>query len=268
MSPITEIPSKLGIGSTEKALNLFKRSLALPTLLSALALCFQTISANAAYSALRMPTDFREIARQKAQKYGLLPQVFERQIQAESGFNPKAVSSAGARGIAQIMPATAKGWGVNPDDPVSALDAAAKNMAGYIKTYLGGKAPGQETDPVKLRQAYEKGLRAYNAGPGAVEASKRYAETNRYVQKIIGPDNFSFTEAIQGGQPTKPQETAARGRTYLIFADEEPQRDPASYLDDYILNMASGRSPQIKSSIDPTAMLTAAFSQTPNYIEG
>jgi hypothetical protein len=141
-------------------------------------------------------------------------------------------------------------------------------MAGYIKTYLGGKAPGQETDPVKLRQAYEKGLRAYNAGPGAVEASKRYAETNRYVQKIIGPDNFSFTEAIQGGQPTKPQETAARGRTYLIFADEEPQRDPASYLDDYILNMASGRSPQIKSSIDPTAMLTAAFSQTPKYIEG
>lgn len=268
MFPITEIPSKLGIGSTERALNLFKRYQALPTLLSVLALCFQTISANAAYSALRMPTDFREIARQKAQKYGLLPQVFERQIQAESGFNPKAVSSAGARGIAQIMPATAKGWGVNPDDPVSALDAAAKNMAGYVKTYLGGKAPGQETDPVKLRQAYEKGLRAYNAGPGAVEASKRYAETNRYVQKIIGPDTFSFTEAIQGVQPSKPQETAARGRTFLIFADEEPKQDPASYLNDYIRTLAAGQTPQIKSSIDPAAMLTAAFSQTPKYIEG
>ena len=215
-----------------------------------------------------MPTDYREIARQKAQKYGLLPQVFERQIEAESGFNPRAVSRSGARGIAQIMPGTAKGWGVNPDDPVSALDAAAKNMAGYIKTYLGGKAPGQESDPVKLRQAYEKGLRAYNAGPAAVEASKRYAETNQYVQKIIGPDKFSFTEAVQGVQPGKPQETAARGRTFIIFGDEEAQRDPASYLDDYILrNIASKQTPQIKSAIDPAAMLTAAFSQTPNYLD-
>jgi soluble lytic murein transglycosylase-like protein len=85
-----------------------------------------------------MKTDFRQIAREKAAKYGLLPVVFERQIDTESGFNPKAISSAGARGIAQIMPDTAKGWGVNPNDPVAALDAAAKNMSGYIKTYLGG----------------------------------------------------------------------------------------------------------------------------------
>jgi hypothetical protein len=214
-----------------------------------------------------MPTDYREIARQKAQKYGLLPQVFERQIQAESGFNPKAISSAGARGIAQIMPATAKGWGVNPDDPVAALDAAAKNMAGYIKTYLGGKQPGQVSDPMQLRAAYEKGLRAYNAGPGAVEASKKYAETNRYVQKIIGPDQFSFTEALQGRQPSPSQETAARGRTFIIFGDTEPQVEPSSYLDDFIMrNIAGGKAPKVQSSLDPAAMLTAAFSQTPNYL--
>jgi hypothetical protein len=215
-----------------------------------------------------MPTDYREIARQKAQKYGLLPQVFERQIQAESGFNPKALSSAGARGIAQIMPATAKGWGVNPDDPVASLDAAAKNMAGYIKTYLGGKQPGQVSDPAQLRAAYEKGLRAYNAGPGAVEASKKYAETNRYVQKIIGPEQFSFTEALQGRQPTSPQETAARGKTFIIFGDAEPQVEPSSYLDDFIMrNIAGVKSPKVQSAIDPAAMLTAAFAQTPNYLE-
>jgi hypothetical protein len=202
-----------------------------------------------------MPTDYREIARQKAQKYGLLPQVFERQIQAESGFNPKALSSAGARGIAQIMPATAKGWGVNPDDPVASLDAAAKNMAGYIKTYLGGKQPGQVSDPAQLRAAYEKGLRAYNAGPGAVEASKKYAETNRYVQKIIGPEQFSFTEALQG-------------KTFIIFGDAEPQVEPSSYLDDFIMrNIAGVKSPKVQSAIDPAAMLTAAFAQTPNYLE-
>ena len=101
-----------------------------------------------------MPTDFRQIARQKAQKYGLLPEVFERQIEAESGFNPRAVSSAGACGIAQIMPETAKGWGVNCNDPVESLDKAAKNMSGYIKAYLDGKDPAKETDPVKARAAY------------------------------------------------------------------------------------------------------------------
>ena len=139
-----------------------------------------------------MPPNYREIARQKAARYGLLPEVFERQIQAESNFDPTAGSSAGAIGIAQIMPDTARGWGVNPRDPVAALDAAAKNMAAYVKTYGGGTK-----DPVKMRGAYEKALRAYNAGPGAVEASKRYDETNEYVNKIIGPSTFSFTDALR-----------------------------------------------------------------------
>jgi len=72
-------------------------------------------------------------------------------------------------------------------------------------------------------------------------------------------------QAVQG--LTQPQETAARGGTYLIFADEEPQRDPASYLDDYILrNIAAGQTPQIKSGIDPAAMLMAAFNQTPDNL--
>ena len=125
-----------------------------------------------------MPTDFRAIAKQKAEKYGLLPDVFLRQIQQESGFNPGAVSEAGALGIAQIMPSTARGWGVNPRDPVASLDAAARNMAAYIKTY-GGKS---SNDPVKVRSAYEKALQAYTAGPGSVG---RYLpnETKNYISK-------------------------------------------------------------------------------------
>lgn len=141
------------------------------------------------------PLDYREIARQKAAKYGLIPEVFERQIAAESGFNPSAVSSAGATGIAQIMPSTAKGWGVNPRDPIASLDAAAKNMAAYIRTYGGAGT----TDPVKVRTAYEKALQAYNAGPGSV--GKYFpTETKNYISKIIGPDKFSFTEALASGK--------------------------------------------------------------------
>jgi murein DD-endopeptidase MepM/ murein hydrolase activator NlpD len=144
-----------------------------------------------------MPVDYRAIAREKASKYGLLPEVFERQIQAESNFNPGAISEAGARGIAQIMPSTARGWGVNPDDPLAALDAAAKNMAAYIKTY-GGLGT---SDPVKARSAYEKALQAYNAGPNSVG---RYLpkETQSYISKIIGPDKFSFTNALAQGVAT------------------------------------------------------------------
>jgi len=139
-----------------------------------------------------MPPNYREIARQKAIRYGLLPEVFERQIDLESKFDPNAVSAARAIGIAQITPDTARGWGVNPRDPVASLDAAAKNMAAYVKTY-----GGSTKDPVKMRSAYESALRAYNAGPGAIEKSKGYGETNKYVNEIIGPSKFSFTDALR-----------------------------------------------------------------------
>jgi hypothetical protein len=114
--------------------------------------------------------DLRAVARAKAKKYGLDPGVFERQIQQESGFNPGARSPAGALGVAQIMPATARGWGVNPLNPSQALDAAARNMARYVQQF----------------GSYEKALRAYNAGPGNVERSKSFAETNNYVRTILG----------------------------------------------------------------------------------
>ena len=72
--------------------------------------------------------NYRRIATLKARKYGIDPRYFRRQIGAESGFNPNARSRAGARGIAQIMPETAAGWGVNPDDPIASLEALATLM--------------------------------------------------------------------------------------------------------------------------------------------
>jgi hypothetical protein len=64
------------------------------------------------------------------------------------------------------MPDTAKGWGVNPNKPRQALDAAAKHMAGYVHQF----------------GSYENALRAYNAGPGNVKASHGFSETNNYVK--------------------------------------------------------------------------------------
>lgn len=135
--------------------------------------------------------DYRALARQKAKKYGLDPELFARQIGAESGFNPRAVSPAGARGIAQIMPATARGWGVNPDDPDAALDAAAKNMAKYVQQYGN----------------WRDALTAYNAGPGAV-GKPLYRETRAYISKILGGTNPTASKShAPAREPAAPAET-------------------------------------------------------------
>jgi hypothetical protein len=114
--------------------------------------------------------NYRHAARKAARRYGLNPNIFERQINQESGFNPRAVSPAGARGIAQIMPATARSWGVNPDHPRQALDAAARNMANYVRQY----------------GSYRNALIAYNAGPGAVGRGSLPSETQNYIRTILG----------------------------------------------------------------------------------
>lgn len=134
--------------------------------------------------------NYQRIARQKAQKYGLDPRIFVRQIRQESGFNPNAVSPAGATGIAQIMPATARGWGVNPRDPVASLDAAAKNMAAYVRKY----------------GSYRNALVAYNAGPGRVGGSLP-TETQNYIRNILGgrdPGRLNAPSAQSARTPFTP----------------------------------------------------------------
>ena len=82
---------------------------------------------------------------------------------------------------------------------MAALDAAAKNMSSYIRTYGGFSTK----DPYKVRSAYEKALQAYNAGPGSV-GKYLPAETKNYISKIVGPDKFSFTQALQNAAFTEP----------------------------------------------------------------
>jgi hypothetical protein len=131
---------------------------------------------------------YRKQARRAARKYGLDERIFVRQIKQESGFNPHVRSGAGAQGIAQIMPDTAKSWGVDPWDADAALDAAAKNMAGYVRKY----------------KSYRKALAAYNAGEDAVQqygGIPPYAETRHYVKTILG----GIHNADYPGQKSKAQ---------------------------------------------------------------
>jgi hypothetical protein len=90
----------------------------------------------------------------------------------ESGFDPRAVSPAGAQGLMQFMPATAAGLGVSPLDPASAVDGAAR----YLKDLTGRFG------------STELALAAYNAGPGAVSRHggiPPYPETQNYVRSVL-----------------------------------------------------------------------------------
>ncbi|HET9999363.1 MAG TPA: lytic transglycosylase domain-containing protein [Ktedonobacteraceae bacterium] len=121
------------------------------------------------------------IAQQDATDAGISPVYFVRQINQESGFNPNAVSPAGAVGIAQFEPGTAAGLGIDPWNPVQALRAAAQLMANYNRMYGGD---------------YAKALAAYNGGTGTVQYAVNNCganwlnclpgETRHYIYVIMG----------------------------------------------------------------------------------
>lgn len=106
-------------------------------------------------------------------KYGVSPTLLAAVAQTESGFDPSAVSSAGAEGLMQIMPGTAQGLGINPMDPAQAVGGAAQILAGNLHAF--GSVP--------------LALAAYNAGAGAVQAYggiPPYPQTQAYVARIMG----------------------------------------------------------------------------------
>lgn len=107
-----------------------------------------------------------------AQKYGVSPALLASVARAESGFNPRAVSPAGAQGLMQLMPSTARGLGVDAFDPAQAIDGAAKLLAGNLRTF--GSVP--------------LAVAAYNAGSGAVSryhGIPPYPETQAYVRRVL-----------------------------------------------------------------------------------
>jgi soluble lytic murein transglycosylase-like protein len=107
----------------------------------------------------------------------LPPEFLGATLLQESAFDPRALSAAGAVGIAQFMPSTADGVGVDPFDPFSAIDGAAALLASYVRAYNG-----------VYPNPYAAALAAYNAGPGAVSAYRGvppYPETREYIDDIV-----------------------------------------------------------------------------------
>jgi soluble lytic murein transglycosylase-like protein len=108
-----------------------------------------------------------------AKKHGIDPALLAGLVKQESGFDPNAGSPAGARGLTQLMPATAAGLGVtNVLDPIQNLDGGAKYLRQQLDAFGGDVT---------------RALAAYNAGPGAVQrygGVPPYAETQNYVRIV------------------------------------------------------------------------------------
>lgn len=130
---------------------------------------------------------------------GVPAPVLAAQLEAESGWNPNAVSPVGARGLAQFMPGTWDEYGEGSVwDPVAAIKAQGTYM-GVLMESVSGVAAETGQDPVMLA------LAAYNAGPGRItqyNGVPPFKQTQDYVAKIpkTAQEKFSGDCTPQPGQ--------------------------------------------------------------------
>jgi len=121
------------------------------------------------------PSEFDQLLTDAAQRYDLDPALLKAVAQAESNFSATAVSHAGAKGIMQLMDATAQQLGVsNSFDPVQNIDGGARFLRHLLDRYNGNEVLA---------------LAAYNAGPGAVDkwgGLPPYDETRAYIPRVLG----------------------------------------------------------------------------------
>jgi soluble lytic murein transglycosylase-like protein len=121
-----------------------------------------------------VPSRFAPAVARAAQRWNVSAALLAAQLLAESNFNPFATSPAGAQGIAQFEPGTARGLGLSdPFDSDAAIEAQAHLMRDLLRRF--GSVP--------------LALAAYNAGPDAVAGCAcvpPYPETRGYVARILG----------------------------------------------------------------------------------
>lgn len=121
-----------------------------------------------------------------AQKYNLDSGLIEAVINAESGFNPEAVSPKGALGLMQLMPATARELGVkNPFDPAQNIEGGTRYLRSLLDDFKGDL-------PLALA--------AYNAGAKTVKEQggiPPFKETQDYVKKVLG--DYQGRRGFNGG---------------------------------------------------------------------
>lgn len=134
----------------------------------------ENIVGDPTQNASDIPPEYAAKIAELAQRFDLSPALLEALVWQESRWRANAVSHAGARGLAQLMPGTARYLGVDPDDPMQNLEGGARYLREQLDRFDGD---------------LEKALAAYNAGPGRVIRAggiPNIRETQNYVTAIMG----------------------------------------------------------------------------------
>lgn len=174
-------------------------------------------------NALRTTESMESIFAEASERYGVALNLLKAIGKAESGFNPQAVSSAGAQGVMQLMPATARSLGVEDSfDARSNIMGGAKYIAGLLERYQGNTVLA---------------LSAYNAGSGNVDkygGVPPFKETQNYVQKVLSymGEDIDLNGVLTGGAAGSTYQSAIQnlsslasetGMKGLAFSQENAQ---------------------------------------------
>ena len=166
------------------------------------------------YAAPERGRSFDDIIGEHAGRSGVRKNLVRAVIQVESAFNPRALSNKGAMGLMQLMPATARQFGVtNAFDPAENVRGGVAYLRQLLDRYDGDE---------------RLALAAYNAGPGAVDRHGQtvppFAETRDYVKRVNGLAGRATST------PGAPQTRIYRavevvdGREIVKYTDQDPGR--------------------------------------------
>jgi Transglycosylase SLT domain len=194
-------------------------------------------------------SDLLSLGQKVAAKYGIPWDVFSHQIAGESGWNPKiGASSAGAQGIAQFIPDTAKKYGVDVTDPQSSLDGAARYMrdlydqsgswTGALTGYLSGKPGPELTSVTSQNPQYAAAYAAARQADQSGNTGKQYAQAGATdTQSDLGsgappptPGELITNGAVPGLISNRAQGEPTPLARSLVAAGVNPPTQPPGLL--------------------------------------